>query len=125
MSNVMPLPTSATWRVASVRRVVEPHESRRAVRTLTDAEDAAIAAFAERLLVEHLDGHRQVRRRLATARSAKSAGPSHSAGVETRSFTSATAAAAADDRREASGVGSAAPCTTHARRRAAFGASDL
>ncbi len=41
------------------RRVVEAHHARRAVGSLPDAEDAAVAALAESVLVEHLDLDRQ------------------------------------------------------------------
>ena len=40
--------------------VVQPHHAGRTVRTLTDAEDSAVALCAHRHLVEHLDGDRKV-----------------------------------------------------------------
>ena len=51
----MPLPTRATVRVALGCGVRDPDQPRRVGRPLADAEDAAVAALAQGLLVEHLD----------------------------------------------------------------------
>ena len=76
-------------------RVVQADEPRRAGRALPDPEDAAVAAVGERRLVEDLDAHVQVLETASAARAARSAGPSHSAGVVTRSRVRATASASA------------------------------
>ena len=57
VSNVMPLPTSATFFgflpfAAAVR---QPHQPGRTRRALADADDAAVTVLGQRLVVEHLD----------------------------------------------------------------------
>ena len=49
----MPLPTSARCLRRLGRAVVEPDQPRRAGRALADADDAAVAALGQRLLVQH------------------------------------------------------------------------
>jgi len=66
VSNVMPLPTSATFFAlpvfASLRArlilrtaVGQPDQPGRARRTLADADHAAVAVLGQRLVIEHLD----------------------------------------------------------------------
>ena len=55
-SNVMPLPTKTTVCRRGLRRgVLQPDQPRRVHRALADAQDAAVAVLAQRLLVQHLD----------------------------------------------------------------------
>ena len=54
-SKVMPLPANTTVLVASGWRVAEPDQPRRVHRALADADEAAVAAVGQRLLVQHLD----------------------------------------------------------------------
>ena len=54
-SNVMPLPTSATLTFGARRRVRDLDQPRPAHGALTDADQAAVAAGGERLVVEHGD----------------------------------------------------------------------
>ena len=81
VSNVMPLPTSATFLAFLPLRpaVNEPDQTGRARRTLADADHPAVAVLGERLLVEHLDFQAAASPK-AFARLANSAGRGGSAG---------------------------------------------
>ena len=83
-SNVMPLPTNARWPFGAARRVLDLDQPRRAGRALADADDAAVAALGQRLLVETvtLTGAPLA---AATASSAKAAGGRSPGAVLTRS----------------------------------------